>query len=231
MSHEDALRELSVERYLLGELTGEARDQFEEHLFRCLACAEDLKTGMAMLEAARLELSTAAPVEATVKPRKPSWSFRWLLNPAWMVPALAACLAVVVYQSVFQVPRMKQQLAQSNTPEVLDSVVINGGAARGGGMATVAVPANGSFLLAVDIPPLSNYTAYLCSLASPSGKIVWKGQVTPEQAKDTVRIRVPASVTESGENTLTIQGVRAEDTREAAVETISTQRFVVEIRK
>ena len=42
MDHRDALREMAVEKYLLGELTGESRDIFENHLFDCEQCAADL---------------------------------------------------------------------------------------------------------------------------------------------------------------------------------------------
>ena len=61
MNHEDTLREMSVERYLLGELTGDSRNQFEEHLFECPLCSAELKSGVEMLEGARLELAAVTP--------------------------------------------------------------------------------------------------------------------------------------------------------------------------
>ncbi|MCU1312252.1 MAG: hypothetical protein JWM54_9, partial [Acidobacteriaceae bacterium] len=33
MTHEDALRQMAVEQYLLGELPDESRNAFEEHFF------------------------------------------------------------------------------------------------------------------------------------------------------------------------------------------------------
>src|SRR3954462_2654256 len=65
MNHQDALREMSVERYLLGELTGESRDIFEEHLFDCQQCTADLKSGVTLLEGARTELATPSPARAS----------------------------------------------------------------------------------------------------------------------------------------------------------------------
>src|SRR6476660_3314126 len=102
MKHEDTLREMSVERYLLGELTGDSRNTFEEHLFECAECASEVKAGVALLEGARLELA-ANRREATT-PRKAPSLFGWLLSPVWLAPALAACLALVIYQSAFVVP-------------------------------------------------------------------------------------------------------------------------------
>ena len=50
MTHDEAQREMSVERYLLGELQGDARDEFEDHMFDCELCSADLQTGIAFTE-------------------------------------------------------------------------------------------------------------------------------------------------------------------------------------
>jgi len=235
MNHEDALRELSVERYLLGELTGDARDAFEDHLFECRACAEDLKSGSLLLEGVRQDaLMQEGPVTSpAVVPtdRKPSLLSRWFFNPVWMSPALAACLAVVLYQSVFQIPRLEQQVAEANTPEVLNNLLIAGGTSRGDSTQTITAREGHSFLLSADIPASSTYASYRLSLASSSGKVYWRGNVTAEQAKDTVQIRVPASAAQAGENTLVIEGVSVGSGTGAAAEIVSTRRFILEISK
>ena len=99
MNHVDADREMSVEKYLLGELQGEARDRFEEHLFECQQCANDLKAAVLFAEAARDELATEVPVRVPVAEKKAGW-FDWLLQPVWMAPALAACLFLLGYLSI-----------------------------------------------------------------------------------------------------------------------------------
>ena len=228
MNHEDTLREMSVERYLLGELTGDSRTIFEEHLFECPQCASDLKAGVVMLEGTRIELAAEHPVE--VRKARKSWFRVWLPNSAWMAPALAACLALVVYQSLFLIPGIKKQLAEAKAPAVLNTLVLAGGVARGASLPKVAAPANGSFLLSVDIPPLGDYSGYVCSLYSPAGVLVWSGQVSPEQAKDTVQIQVPAAITQSGENTLLVQGVR-QDSAGAKMELLATDKFTLEVHK
>jgi hypothetical protein len=228
MNHEDTLRDMSVERYLLGELTGDARNRFEEHLFECPQCASDLKSGMALLEGARVELATVSLAEAPKSRKSSFWS--WLLSPAWMVPALAACLGLVVYQSLFLVPDMKRQLAEAKAPAVLNSLMLAGGTARGDSLPKVSAPADGYFLLSVDIPPLGDYSSYVCSLYSPAGAVVWTGQVSPEQAKDTVQIQVPAAITQSGTNTLLVQGVR-QDGAGAKMDILATDKFALEVHK
>ena len=229
MNHRDALREMSAERYLLGELTGESRDVFEEHLFECQECAVDVKSGVTFLEGARVELGTARSAKVPAREKitfLPPW-----LSPVWLAPALAACLAIVVYQSFVVVPGMKRQLVQANAPAVLNSLVLAGGASRGGSVLKVAAPENGSFLLAVDIPTLSYYSSYRCSLYSPNGAVVWRGEVSPEMAKDTVQIRVPAAVTQAGENTLQIEGIRQGDSAGAQADVVSRYKFILEVRK
>ena len=81
-THNDAVEQHSVERYLLGELTGDARERFEDHLFDCAECTAELKDGLLFIEAARAELEASpvmfpvrAEVAAEKKPR---------LRPAWL---------------------------------------------------------------------------------------------------------------------------------------------------
>ena len=45
MEHEEAIKNLAAERYLLGELTESDREAYEEHLFSCPACFEQVKAG------------------------------------------------------------------------------------------------------------------------------------------------------------------------------------------
>ena len=42
MDHEVVVRQKLTERYLLGELDGQAREEFEEHYFDCPDCAVDV---------------------------------------------------------------------------------------------------------------------------------------------------------------------------------------------
>ena len=49
MNHSEALKEMAAERYLLDELSPEARDAFEEHMFDCPDCALDVRSGSAFI--------------------------------------------------------------------------------------------------------------------------------------------------------------------------------------
>ena len=54
MDHSQALRLHAAEKYLLGELAPEVREQFEEHYFECEECANDVKAGAAFIDCARV---------------------------------------------------------------------------------------------------------------------------------------------------------------------------------
>jgi hypothetical protein len=224
MNHQDAIREMAVEKYLLGELTGDSRNIFEGHLFECPLCAADLNSGVTLLEAMRPELAAAARAgTASARPSlRPAW-----LSPVWMLPALAACLALVVYQSTVVVPGMRKQLAEANTPAVLSTLVLASGQARGAELPKVTAPKEGSFLLAVDIPASNGYASYRCLLYAPDGGLVWTGNVTAEQARDAVQIHIPSAITKPGENLLVVDGVRG-DGPDAKMDILATDKFILE---
>src|SRR5882762_2399523 len=123
MNHAEAIREMAVEQYLLGELSGASLERFEEHLFDCQECAAELKTGAMFVEAARVELREPAKVSVPVVSKLRDWT-SWFTNPWVLAPALAACLIVIAVQTVVVMPRMKQELAQAQTPAVLNNLVL-----------------------------------------------------------------------------------------------------------
>ena len=224
MNHDDAIREMAVEKYLLGELTGDPRNVFEEHLFECQLCTADLKSGVTLLEGTRREL--AASLREGTAAGRPSFLPAWL-SPVWMLPALAGCLALLVYQSAIVVPGMRKQVAEANAPAVLNTLVLAGGQARGEDLPKVTAPKEGSFLLAVDIPSSADYASYLCVLYAPDGSTVWSGKVASEQARDAVHIQIPSAITKPGENTLVVDGVRS-DAAGATMDILATNKFILE---
>ena len=60
INHDDAVKDLMAERYLLGELNTAERDAYEEHLFSCDACFEQVKAGTEFVTHLR-HIGTEAP--------------------------------------------------------------------------------------------------------------------------------------------------------------------------
>ena len=211
MTHHDAQEEFAVERYLLDELEGEARDRFEDHLFDCTECAADLKTGLLFKEAARQEFLAEIRLPVTTSPARPTSSIRdWLsrlFQPLILAPALAAALCVVVYQSTVVIPREKSELAEAHTPAVLDTLVLANAGPRGDGeLAEVTATPNGAYLVTVDLPPSPGASSYRCTLYAASGAAVWHSPNIPMvENRDSINIQIPAAATGPGTNRLVVQ--------------------------
>jgi hypothetical protein len=196
---------MAVEKYLLEELTPEARDQFEEHFFDCNECSIELRTAAGFIDAAKKEFkANPVPKPGPVSRRKSYWA---PLRPALAWSALAASLLVTAYQNVIVYPGLRTQIAQLSAPEILPSLSLVGGNSRGGGaIPAIVVAAKQPFLLLLDIPTQDRYSSYTCLLYAPSGSLSWRVEVSAQSAKDTVPIRVPSAGRPSGQYTLLIKG-------------------------
>src|SRR5215467_11886025 len=106
MDHDQAIESRAAERYLLGELSSESREVFEEHYFSCPACAADVCAAAEFAGAAREALS-GLPVAVEHRPWLP---FAWL-RPRVMVPALASLLLIVAYQNLVYLPHLREAAA------------------------------------------------------------------------------------------------------------------------
>ena len=228
MNHRDALQEMAVERYLLGELRGASLDSFEEHLFECSECAADVKAGATFVDAARTELSAS---RRAVAPRWTSWfTSPWFTSPWVLAPALAACLLVVAFQIFVVQPHMRLEVARAQTPAVLNSLVLANAGPRGGSIPEIVAPARGDFAVSLDVPATGSFSSYRCSLYTPDGSLAWQTAVSPEQARDALLIRMPTDKVREGMNVFLIQGVPAGGGSSGTLEDLARYRFRVKIQ-
>jgi hypothetical protein len=207
MTHDQAIREQAVERYLLGELAGEAQEQFEEHFFDCPICAADLKNGTMFVEAIRTDPQPAASPQRgmhLVPKRAPS---TWL-RP-WLVPALAASLLVIAYQNILVLPGMRHAASAIQSPAVMSNVVLANIDARGADVPKLTAPEHGVFVISLDIPTSADSTSYTCALYNASGERLWQMPVPAQQAENTVFLRAPTDKAATGQNELRVFGVPA----------------------
>jgi hypothetical protein len=205
MEHYQATQLTAVEKYLLDELTPEAREEFEEHFFDCQECAVDLRATDAFITAAKHEFTThPIPIAVAGNSRKRALASCWVSAVAWS--ALAASLLVIAYQNVMVFPQLKNQIAELKAPEILPAISLVSGNSRGGQHPAAEIDAARPFLLQLDIPTQDRFSSYTCLLYSPSGSLSWRTEVSVQAAKDTVLLRVPPSGGPAGEYTLAIQG-------------------------
>jgi len=208
MNHDDALRLSAAERFLLGDLDEDLREQFEAHFFECAECATDVRAGAAMLDQMKVELAREPvrrlQVVAGREHRQP-----FFLRPVWLATAIAAMLLVIAYQNLVEVPHLRTEVAELNSPEVLSAVSLVNAGSRGGTPRSAEVQSGKPALLMVDIHPDDRFSSYEISVLDASGKPVWSMPVTAQQAKDTLPIEVPAADLRAGTNALVIRGVAA----------------------
>ena len=76
MDHLEAVRLNAAEKYLLGELSAELRDQYEDHFFDCKECARDIRAGAAFVDNARDIWRTKADPEVIE-------AWKWRGVPVW----------------------------------------------------------------------------------------------------------------------------------------------------
>jgi len=230
MDHSEVVRLKAVEKYVLGELSPDVRDQFEEHYFDCPECAADIRSLAEFRSVSRLifEEDAASEVPARGRESEGRW-FAWL-RPLVAVPAIAALAAIVIFQATVTIPGLKKQAAVGGTAQVFESSYRVQGNTRGENISRVAVPANESFGLDFDFTPTSSFEHYVGSLIDPKGKAVLTFELQGGEANKDLHLVVPAGVVRTGNYELVFVGENG--ATKSAHETKEVERlpFAVEIR-
>ena len=201
MNHDEAIRIMGTEQYLLNELSPELREQFEEHFFDCPECAADVRAGALFLEQTKAVFASEAaaprrevPAGTTAKPDRWAW-----LRPAIAAPALALLLAVIVYQN----------WPSHENLQVLQAAYVNIGS-RGGSIPAVSASKGQGFLLRINVPPEQSYTSYFADIYGPEGKIRSSVNLPVSAGNDTYFVQVPGGIYHDGVYSVAIRGVGPE---------------------
>jgi hypothetical protein len=204
MDHLQAIQTKAAERYLLGEMTEQDRNEYEDHLFGCYECAQDLRAGAAFIDNAKDALAHLPEGRPAVA--RTGW-WHWVLRPAFALPAMALLLAVVGYQGAYLVPHLEAKLATATAPQTLPSLSLLGADARGGEVPEIAVPANKPVGLFVDIPPSPQFSSYVCEVRDKLGAIKFAVNISAQEAQKTVLVLVPASRLAPGTYAMVVHGL------------------------
>jgi hypothetical protein len=216
MNHNEAVEQMTVERYLLGELDNTARDEFEEHLFNCPECALDTRVANAFIDGAKAQLGELAPAQPQVKsaPKREKgrsfWSLAW--RPAFAAPVFAALAAVVCYQNLVTLPDLRKA---GGEPAVIPVAPLTG-ATRGDVRATItADPAHG-IAVPIDIPldpGLGSFVSYSFQVRDPQGKLAWSGSIPapapPSTGDFNLSLVLPGRILKDGAYSVSIAGIGA----------------------
>jgi len=208
MDHSEAVRLGAAERYLLGELPPDVREQFEDHFFGCLECAQDVRAGAAFVDGARDILSSEkdrAPAPVPSKEPSSSW-WSSVFRPAVLVPVMALLILFAGYQNIVVIPGLSKAVLESNTPQTLQSFSLATANARAGGPLFITAAPNKPFTLFMDIPPDNQFSFYTCDLQTESGTLIVSSKVSTEDARETVQLLIPPSRLGVGKYVLIVRG-------------------------
>lgn len=232
MNHSDAVRLKAAEQYLLGEMGGPLRDEFEEHFMTCAECAADVRAGFAFIESTRevLRQEPSPGVETTTAHGSVGWLAAFL-RPAIAAPALLVLLAIAGYQEMVTIPRLKSQLFQANAPRTLASFSLIGANTRGETPVVVEVRPDQPFALYLDIRPDPAFSVYTCEVQNASGAPAFSLQVSAQEAKNTVQIFVPASRLTPGSYVMVVRGIAAPQEAQGGGVEVMRSRFSFEYLK
>ena len=188
MEHVEATETMAAERYVLGEMTPEDRDAFEEHFFGCVECAEDVRDGE-MLRAG-IRTRKADPV------RRPRWAVREWLTAAAVAGAIAT---IPIVQNV----SLMRQVARLRTPHIGESVAFLTAGSRGGEELVVKT-GDRPFTIDFDIPPQPNARSYVVEVVDESHRVRAKDVVTADAARDTQHLLFPGGSLQPGRYSLEV---------------------------
>jgi len=210
MEHEEAERTQATDRYLLGELSAAEREDFEEHMFSCPACAEDVRAGM--LFRANAKAVFRDELEHRVGERENTrWSWlSWLgAKPAMAASwaALCAVLAFTGYQNLLVMPQLRSQLAEVTEPQSYRSFALRS-VSRGDDLA-VELSASERFIgLSVPLDPEQRYGAYRAEFADGAGTVRFTViRPAPGVPGLALEFLVPASSLSAGPSMMNLYGL------------------------
>jgi len=219
MDHSEAVRSKAAERYLLGEMTPVACEEYEDHFFGCAECAQEVQAGAIFIDSARDVLGSegvsAAPAAADAKGGTARCA--WFLRPAFALPAMALLLMVVVYQNVRTIPQMRSEVERSNSAQAVRLFSLLGANSRGGTTPELAVPRGQEFGFYVDIPPSPQFSSYTIEVQSDSGVAELSVAVSSDEAKQTVPLVIPPARLTPGKYVLVVRGYDPSQGNAAAV--------------
>ena len=190
IDHQDAVKSLMAERYLLGELNAGEREVYEEHLFSCDACFEQVKVGTEFVGHLR-----------RIGDEQPAWSrlVHRVFRPS---PALAFAIMFLCVSGISA--RQAVVIHQMKAPESVNVMTVRPVARALDNPLTV--PRRGNFELRTVFQPKQKLQSYRALVVSASGKELASVAIkNPETGE--LQVRLNADSFRDGDYILIVQAV------------------------
>ena len=229
MDHRAAVSTSAAERYLLGEMNEEERDQYEEHFFGCPECAEAVKATAGFRDAAeqvlREQAGRPAPAEEHSEQDDEGSRLRWIDWRAlfWPIPAGAAAsilavLGLTAYQGLVVLPRLQGELREADTIQPAPSYFLSVSRSE---VPLVQVTA-GQQLVVLTLSRSSerSFPYYLCEVRAAEGGTVSRAAVPGPPPGEELQILLPVQGIPAGSYALAVAGLESASSSEPALEPV-----------
>jgi hypothetical protein len=187
MTHDNAIKTMAAERYILDDLEPAERDAFEEHFFDCTECTADVRDAAKIADGVRTRV---VPVRHYSR---------------WAAAAAVAAVAIgLAYQYVPQIQHPSNPPSQ--LAQVVGEQVIELDAPRAPKEPFIIL---GKQSVSVDfvIPVTDPHPPYVCELRDEAGVVIGSTTVkTKDEAANAVSLVIPAGKFHNGNYTLGIRG-------------------------
>jgi hypothetical protein len=193
MDHEQAIKKMMAERYLLGELSDNERDAYEEHLFSCPECFEQVRAGTEFVSyLKRIGVEEPAP--------QPRWR-QFLTQSLRPTPAFAfaACVlaAIGVYQNMSTIQRLK-------APEIESRYMLT--EPSRGNAETFNVSRSSRIGLATEFRLEEKFVSYETQIVSDDGEIKLVVPFSIPASRDIIEVSLYAGTLKPGGYSMLVQG-------------------------
>ena len=221
MNHDLAVKSQACEKYLLGELSPDLRDAYEEHYFSCAECATQLRIAAELIGAGQRIFAEAPAVAARERAVQESGGWLRWLRPAFAIPVLATLLLVVGYQNLVTVPQLKD----SRAPRVLPMFSLISANTRGETVPAFTTQRNQPVGLYVDVPADAAYSSYGISVQDPSGKTIPLRSLSYAEAQKTQVLVINPGA--AGNYAVVVLGQAKSDVGSATGKELARMQFTV----
>ncbi|SRR5579859_5625815 len=206
ITHDEAVKDLLAERYLLGELNTAEREAYEEHLFSCDACFEQVRVGTEFVAHLR-HIGTDDP-QAPLAP-----GFMSNLMASVRQPLTATFFGLLLFTgglTIFQ----SSEISHLKEPRPEIRSVLTGVAHGSGETHLIQVPKNSSLSLNVEYARKGEFISYQAQILSSSGKALHTVALPENQVGTTATIALPADALKPAQYSMVVFGRRSDGTQE-----------------
>jgi hypothetical protein len=198
IDHEEAVKNLMAERYLLGELNASQRESYEEHLFNCAPCFQQVQAGTEFVAG----LNRIGAEDAAARLSQPAWP-QLVRNAFRPGPALAFAV-MSLFLAAFSV-HQAMVIRQMKAPEAVTVATL--APASRAETQLITASRNGSFELRV-VFSKAEFTSFDAQVLSATGKVMATVPVSAPQMGE-LQVRFHAGNFSDGSYVLVVHAIDA----------------------